>query len=177
MRSCLCHLAEWHERAHRTILAARIEKKGECNAKVDRCLFAGRGSWPAVSTPSLDGSFRAPSLDALQQMCATTPADYGADAQSVYSAFYDAYVAERRGGLSKDRFCAFQADIAGGIAPISRIPAPRRKAPGPAFPRYARSGAQLARRSRSHVASRVVRRREEWTRRGCRVRHAARRTA
>ncbi|WP_244814361.1 hypothetical protein [Caballeronia sp. Lep1P3] len=65
-----------------------------------------------VSTPSLDGSFRAPSLDALQQMCATTPADYGADAQSVYSAFYDAYVAERRGGLSKDRFCAFQADIA-----------------------------------------------------------------
>ncbi|BAO85461.1 hypothetical protein [Caballeronia cordobensis] len=65
-----------------------------------------------VGTPSLDGSMGAPSFSALQGMCATSPVDYGADAQSVYSAFFDAYVAERRGGLSKERFCAFQTAIA-----------------------------------------------------------------
>ncbi|SAK53279.1 hypothetical protein AWB75_01811 [Caballeronia catudaia] len=65
-----------------------------------------------VSTPSLDGSTGAPSFSALQAMCATPPVDYGADAQSVYSAFYDAYVAERRGGLSTERLCAFQTAIA-----------------------------------------------------------------
>jgi len=65
-----------------------------------------------VTTPSLDGSFGAPSFGALQDMCATASTDWGADAQSVYSAFFDAYVAERRGGLSKERFCAFQAGIA-----------------------------------------------------------------
>jgi hypothetical protein len=65
-----------------------------------------------VSTPSLDGSFGAPSFSALQGMCAASPVDYGADAQSVYSTFYDAYVAQRRGGLSKERFCAFQTAIA-----------------------------------------------------------------
>ncbi|MCG7399275.1 MULTISPECIES: hypothetical protein [Caballeronia] len=65
-----------------------------------------------VGTPSLDGSLGAPSFSALQDMCGTSPVDYGADARSVYSAFYDAYVAERRGGLQKERFCAFQAAIA-----------------------------------------------------------------
>ncbi|SAK39298.1 hypothetical protein AWB79_00082 [Caballeronia hypogeia] len=65
-----------------------------------------------VGTPSLDGTARAPSFSALQGMCGASPVDYGADAQSVYSAFYDAYVAERRGGLSKERFCAFQVVIA-----------------------------------------------------------------
>jgi hypothetical protein len=65
-----------------------------------------------VSTPNLEGSFGAPSFSALEAMCSTASTDYGADAQSVYSAFFDAYVAQRRGGLSKDRFCAFQADIA-----------------------------------------------------------------
>ncbi|SAK70852.1 hypothetical protein [Caballeronia ptereochthonis] len=65
-----------------------------------------------VGTPSLQGSMGAPSFNALQEMCGTSPVDYGADAQSVYSTFFDAYVAERRGGLSKERFCAFQAAIA-----------------------------------------------------------------
>ncbi|MDR5812443.1 MULTISPECIES: hypothetical protein [unclassified Caballeronia] len=64
-----------------------------------------------VSTPSLDGSLGAPSFSALQDMCGAAPGDYGADAPSVYSAFFDAYVAERRGGLSRERFCAFQAEI------------------------------------------------------------------
>jgi hypothetical protein len=66
-----------------------------------------------VGTPNLDGTMGAPSFNALQGMCGTSsPVDYGADAQSVYSAFYDAYVAERRGGLTRERFCAFQTAIA-----------------------------------------------------------------
>ncbi|MDR5736626.1 MULTISPECIES: hypothetical protein [unclassified Caballeronia] len=65
-----------------------------------------------VSTPSLEGSYGAPSFSALQAQCDSTPTDYGADAQSVFSAFYDAYVAERRGGLSREQFCAFQRGIA-----------------------------------------------------------------
>jgi hypothetical protein len=65
-----------------------------------------------VGTPSLNGTLGAPSFDALQQMCGTAAVDYGADAQSVYSAFYDAYVAQRHGALPKDRYCAFQASIA-----------------------------------------------------------------
>jgi hypothetical protein len=65
-----------------------------------------------VGTPNLDGSMGAPSFSALQGMCATPPVDYGSDAQSVYTTFFDAYVAERRGGLSKERFCAFQTAIA-----------------------------------------------------------------
>jgi hypothetical protein len=65
-----------------------------------------------VSTPDLSGSAGAPSLAALQSMCGTAAVDYGTDAQGVYSAFFDAYVAQKRGKLSKDRFCAFQAGIA-----------------------------------------------------------------
>jgi hypothetical protein len=65
-----------------------------------------------VGTPSLDGSMGAPSFGVLQGMCGASEVDYGTDAQSVYSAFFDAYVAERRGGLSKERFCAFQTAIA-----------------------------------------------------------------
>ncbi|WP_248322248.1 MULTISPECIES: hypothetical protein [unclassified Caballeronia] len=65
-----------------------------------------------VTTPSLEGSFGAPSFGALQDMCGMASTDWGADAQSVYSAFFDAYVAERRGALSRDRFCAFQTGIA-----------------------------------------------------------------
>ena len=65
-----------------------------------------------VGTPNLDGTRGAPSFSALQEMCGTSPVDYGAAAQSVYSAFFDAYVAQRRGGLSKERYCAFQAGIA-----------------------------------------------------------------
>ncbi|VXB55953.1 conserved exported hypothetical protein [Burkholderia sp. 8Y] len=74
------------------------------------CAAAALGA--CVTTPSLDGSSGAPSFGALQEMCGTASADWGADAQSVYSAFFDAYVAQRRGGLSKERFCAFQAGIA-----------------------------------------------------------------
>lgn len=65
-----------------------------------------------VSTPSLSGSLGAPSFAALQQICAATPVDYGSDAQSVYTTFYDAYVANQRGKVSKDDYCAFQTAIA-----------------------------------------------------------------
>jgi hypothetical protein len=65
-----------------------------------------------VSTPDMSGSMGAPSLSALQSMCGSTAVDYGADAQSVYSALFDAYVAQKRGKVSKDQFCAFQAGIA-----------------------------------------------------------------
>lgn len=77
-----------------------------------------------VSTPSLDGSMGAPSFSALQQMCGESTVDYGSDAQSVYSAFFDAYVARRRGGLSKDRFCAFQGDIASRYSAYRASPGP-----------------------------------------------------
>lgn len=65
-----------------------------------------------VSTPSLNGSSGAPSFAALQQMCSTAPVDYGNDAQSVYTTFYDAYIASRRGKVSTADYCAFQASIA-----------------------------------------------------------------
>ncbi|WP_233803283.1 hypothetical protein [Paraburkholderia sp. HP33-1] len=65
-----------------------------------------------VSTPSLEGTRGAPSFDALQQMCSPQIVDYGPDAQVVYETFFDAYVANRRGRLSKEDFCAFQASIA-----------------------------------------------------------------
>ncbi|MFL9961480.1 hypothetical protein PQR02_10295 [Paraburkholderia sediminicola] len=65
-----------------------------------------------VSSPSLDGTFGAPSFEALQQMCTAQTVDYGQDAQGVYAAMFDAYVATRRGRVSKDEFCAFQASIA-----------------------------------------------------------------
>jgi hypothetical protein len=78
-----------------------------------------------VSTPtSLDGSLGAPSFSALQSMCATSSVDYGADAQSVYSAFYDAYVAQKRGGLPKDRYCAFQTSIAERYSAYKANPGP-----------------------------------------------------
>jgi hypothetical protein len=65
-----------------------------------------------ANTPNLAGSFGAPSFAALQQMCGTAPADYGSDAQPVYTTFLDAYVAHRHGHLSKDAYCEFQASIA-----------------------------------------------------------------
>ena len=65
-----------------------------------------------VSTPSLEGTRGATSFEALQQMCSPQVVDYGHDAQVVYGTFFDAYVANRRGRLSKDDFCAFQASIA-----------------------------------------------------------------
>jgi hypothetical protein len=65
-----------------------------------------------VGTPSLNGGFGAPSLVALQEMCGAQPVNYGNDAQPVYSALFDAYVASRHGKISKPDFCAFQASIA-----------------------------------------------------------------
>jgi hypothetical protein len=65
-----------------------------------------------VSTPSLEGTRGATSFVALQQMCSPQTVDYGPDAQIVYETFFDAYVANRRGRLSKEDFCAFQASIA-----------------------------------------------------------------
>jgi hypothetical protein len=65
-----------------------------------------------VSTPSLNGTMGAPSFASLQQMCGAQTVDYGNDAQSVYTTLFDAYVASRRGKLSKDDYCAFQASIA-----------------------------------------------------------------
>ncbi|WP_345811669.1 hypothetical protein AAGS40_12265 [Paraburkholderia sp. PREW-6R] len=66
-----------------------------------------------VSSPtSLEGSAGAPSFVSLQQMCTAQAVDYGHDAQNVYVTFFDAYVANRHGRLSKQDFCAFQASIA-----------------------------------------------------------------
>jgi hypothetical protein len=65
-----------------------------------------------VGSPSLEGTRGATSFEALQQMCSAQTVDYGSDAQGVYAAFFDAYVANRRGRLSKEDFCAFQASIA-----------------------------------------------------------------
>ncbi|RKE34371.1 hypothetical protein B0G76_0374 [Paraburkholderia sp. BL23I1N1] len=65
-----------------------------------------------ISSPSLNGTMGAPSFASLQQMCSAQTIDYGNDAQSVYATLFDAYVANRRGKLSKDDYCAFQASIA-----------------------------------------------------------------
>lgn len=65
-----------------------------------------------VSTPGIEGGFRAPSFVALQQMCGGEPVDFGADAPAVYSASFDAYVATRRGKLTHEQFCAFEAGLA-----------------------------------------------------------------
>jgi hypothetical protein len=64
------------------------------------------------AAPGLEGGWGAPSFAALQQMCGAQSVDYGADAQAVYSATFDAYVANRRGKLPQDRFCGFQAALA-----------------------------------------------------------------
>jgi hypothetical protein len=65
-----------------------------------------------VATPSLEGTYGAPSFPALQQMCGAQTVDYGQDAQSVYVTLFDAYVAQKRGSISKQDYCAFQQGIA-----------------------------------------------------------------
>jgi hypothetical protein len=77
-----------------------------------------------VATPSLSGSLGAPAFSALQEMCGTAAVDYGADAQSVYSTFYDAYVAQKRGKLPRDRYCEFQASIAQRYSAYKANPTP-----------------------------------------------------
>jgi hypothetical protein len=66
-----------------------------------------------AGTPSnLSGGMGVPSFVALQQVCSATPVDYGNDAQSVYTTFFDAYVANQRGKVSNADYCAFQTSIA-----------------------------------------------------------------
>lgn len=65
----------------------------------------------AVPT-SVDGGWGAPSFAALQQMCGAQTVDYGNDAQAVYSAVFDAWVAQRHGKLPQTQFCGFQAALA-----------------------------------------------------------------
>ena len=82
-------------------------RKVFCAGAASALLLAG-----CVGTPSLSGTAGAPSFSALQEMCGRGSADYGPDAQDVYSTFFDAYVAFKRHGISKERFCAFQGAIA-----------------------------------------------------------------
>ncbi|CAB3694436.1 hypothetical protein [Trinickia soli] len=69
-------------------------------------LAAGCAQWPGLGGAS--GSSR---FAALQTMCGAET-DYGADAQSVYSALFDAYVAYRHGKLAQADYCAFENGIA-----------------------------------------------------------------
>jgi hypothetical protein len=71
-------------------------------------LLAGCAGTPG----NLSGSIGVPSFAALQEGCSATPVDYGNDAQSVYTTFFDAYVASQRGKVSKADYCAFQTAIA-----------------------------------------------------------------
>ena len=65
-----------------------------------------------ANTSGLVGGWRAPAFADLQQMCGAGQRDYGADTHAVYSAVYDAYVANRHGKLTQDQFCGFQAGLA-----------------------------------------------------------------
>jgi hypothetical protein len=79
-----------------------------------------------VSTPGgIEGGGRAPSFVALQQMCGEASVDFGADAPAVYSATFDAYVANRRGRLSHEQFCGFQAAFAQHYATLGKSRDPR----------------------------------------------------
>jgi len=74
----------------------------------------------AGGVPGLtDGPWRGPSLAALQQMCGEEAADFGPYAGAVHSATFDAYVASRRGRVSHEQFCAFQAGLAQQYAKLS----------------------------------------------------------
>ena len=66
-----------------------------------------------AATPGANGSnWRGPSLAALQQMCGDQTADFGPYAGAVHAAAFDAFVANRRGRVSHEQFCAFQAGLA-----------------------------------------------------------------
>lgn len=69
--------------------------------------------WVAGCTgvPALQGSAGASRFAALQTSCGAAT-DYGADAQSVYSTLFDAYVAYRHGRLAQADYCAFANDLA-----------------------------------------------------------------
>jgi hypothetical protein len=72
-----------------------------------------------VAPTGPEGSGRAPSLDALQQMCGQS-VDFGADAPGVYAAMLDAWVANRRGRLPQAEFCGFQASLAQQYATLGK---------------------------------------------------------
>ncbi|CAN0623316.1 conserved protein of unknown function [Burkholderia multivorans] len=69
-----------------------------------------------VGTPQLGGGWRAPSFVELQAACGGAARDWGADAQPVYSALYDAYVAKRHRGVSEANYCAFANELSARYA-------------------------------------------------------------
>jgi len=56
--------------------------------------------------------WRGPSLAQLQQTCGEQTVDFGPYASAVHAATFDASVANRRGRLSHEQFCSFQAGLA-----------------------------------------------------------------
>ncbi|MEM5340899.1 hypothetical protein [Paraburkholderia azotifigens] len=86
-----------------------------------------------VSTPSLNGTMGAPSFADLQAMCGNQLVDYGSDAQSVYVTLFDAYVANRRGGLSKADYCTFQTGLAQRYTAQGTSPDPEARSQWVAF--------------------------------------------
>ncbi|AOJ02852.1 MULTISPECIES: hypothetical protein [Burkholderia] len=64
-----------------------------------------------AGVPSEFGGWGGPSFAELQRTCGEVR-DYGGDAQSVYSAMFDAWVAKRHGKLTDARFCAFENELA-----------------------------------------------------------------
>ncbi len=86
-----------------------------------------------VGTPTLSGTFGAPSFASLQEMCGAQPADYGSDAQSMYSTLFDAYVATRHQRLSKEDYCAFQASLAQQYAALGKSTDPQSRDQWAAF--------------------------------------------
>ncbi|AIO65414.1 hypothetical protein [Burkholderia oklahomensis] len=64
-----------------------------------------------AGVPGGFGNWGGPSFAGLQRTCGEVR-DYGGDAQSVYSAMFDAWVAKRHGKLTDARFCAFESELA-----------------------------------------------------------------
>lgn len=69
-------------------------------------LLAGCAVFPGLRGPAGSSGFAA-----LRASCGPAT-DYGADAQSVDSTLFDAYVAYRHGKLTQAGYCAFENDIA-----------------------------------------------------------------
>lgn len=74
--------------------------------------FAGAALLAGCSgMPELEGAAGASRFAQLQSTCGAAT-DYGGDAQPVYSALFDAYVAYRHGKLTQPDYCAFEQGIA-----------------------------------------------------------------
>lgn len=66
-----------------------------------------------AGTPAFnDAGWHGPTLAEMQQMCEAQPVDFGPYASAVHSATFDALVANRRGRVSHEQFCGFQAALA-----------------------------------------------------------------